>query len=249
MLREINPAAEHNIAETRAELAEEAELLDRLVLEALAGCRSRCRRGAIAIGATAGWEPGLRRLALRALAERAAGRAGAARPPPRRGDRAPGAERPRAARSSSAAGPRDLRGGLVRFTRRHRVDAAPEPVTLRSRAAPGSARWEVRAELHPGRSSRPARTSRPSTPRRSAASRGPRPGARAIGSGRSAWRDEDAPGPIHRQRRAALVRATLPVVTVGGEVAWVAGVAVSRGLPPRPRAAASAVLTRRRAAE
>ncbi len=74
VLREVNPAAERNVAETRAELAEEAALLERVVLEALD--RAGAGAGAVAIpaAALADWEPGLRRLALRALAERAAGR-------------------------------------------------------------------------------------------------------------------------------------------------------------------------------
>ncbi len=47
VLHQLNPAVERNIAETRAELAEEAELLDRLVLEALAGAGADA--GAVAI--------------------------------------------------------------------------------------------------------------------------------------------------------------------------------------------------------
>jgi tRNA(Ile)-lysidine synthase len=66
-LQELSPAAERNIAETQAELVEDAHLLERVVLEALevAGAGA----GAVAIRAEAlqGSEPALRRLALRAL--------------------------------------------------------------------------------------------------------------------------------------------------------------------------------------
>src|SRR5205814_6101850 len=67
-------AAEANIAETHAELVEEAELLDRLVLAELEGVGSPAGSARIAASALERFEPGLRRLALRALAERAAGR-------------------------------------------------------------------------------------------------------------------------------------------------------------------------------
>ena len=100
--------------------------------------------------ALAGWEPGLRRLALRALAERAAGPAGGAGPPraPPRSSAWPPS--PRAARSSSAAASsRSASPGLVRF-RAAAVDAAPAPVALGLPGRAASARWEVRAELHPG---------------------------------------------------------------------------------------------------
>ena len=75
VLRELSRAAERNIAETQAELVEEAHLLERVVLEALEAAGAGA--GAVAIRAEAleGSEPALRRLALRALAERAAGRA------------------------------------------------------------------------------------------------------------------------------------------------------------------------------
>lgn len=70
----ISEAFEHNVAETQAELAEESVVLSRLVAETLA--RAGVAKGARSIDATAleAAEPALRRLALRALAERAAGR-------------------------------------------------------------------------------------------------------------------------------------------------------------------------------
>ena len=54
-----------------------------------------------------------------------------------------------------------------------------------------------------------------------------------------AWRDGDrmrplglgrhevAPGPVHRPQGAARAALRLPVVETGGEIAWVAGVAVA----------------------
>ena len=71
-LRELGPV-ERNIAETQAELIEEAELLDRVVLQALEAAGAGAGAVTIRADALAGWEPALRRLALRALAERACG--------------------------------------------------------------------------------------------------------------------------------------------------------------------------------
>ena len=76
VLRELSPAAERNVAETRAELEEEAQLLERVVLEALEAAGAGAGAVAIRADALQGTEPALRRLAFRALAERATGRAG-----------------------------------------------------------------------------------------------------------------------------------------------------------------------------
>src|SRR5204863_6246614 len=75
VLRDLGPAAERNIAETQAEMIEEARLLERVVLEALEAAGAGAGSVAIRAEALQGSEPALRRLALRALAERAAGRA------------------------------------------------------------------------------------------------------------------------------------------------------------------------------
>lgn len=74
VMRELSPAAERNIAETRAELAEEAELLDRVVAGALESAGVGEGPGAVRVEALEAMEPALRRLVLRALAERAAAR-------------------------------------------------------------------------------------------------------------------------------------------------------------------------------
>ena len=139
VLRELNPAAERNLAETRAELAEEAALLDRVVLEALDAAGAGAGAVAIAAAALAGWEPGLRRLALRALAERAAGRQVAARAACARPRSSASPPSQRAARSSSAAAwSRSASPGLSAFAPR-RSTPPRSPSRSASPAALGSA--------------------------------------------------------------------------------------------------------------
>ena len=186
VLRELNPAAERNIAETRAELAEEAALLERVVLEALDGAGAGAGAVAIAAEALAGCEPacGALRCAPSPSAPPVApSLSGVAGPPRSCGWPA----RPE-------GGAVELGGGLVavcesghvRFARRRPSTPRPSPVAL---GLPGRARlgaWEVRAELHPapGRPRRP-RTWRPSTPRPFEAPSRCAPGARATASARS----------------------------------------------------------------
>ncbi|MFI5123026.1 MAG: tRNA lysidine(34) synthetase TilS [Vicinamibacteria bacterium] len=247
VLREVNPGAEPNIAETRAELAEEAALLDRVVLEALAGAGADAGAVAISASAIADWEPGLRRLALRALAERAAGRQ-----VPLGRERA--AEIERLARRPQG-GTVELGGGLVAhcesgFVRFEApaVDAAPvpEPVVL---GLPGRARigdWEVRAELHPG----PVDPAGPDLATLDASALS---GAIEVRT----WREGDRIRPLGMKGTKTLqdlftdggvprsLRRSLPVVTVNGEVAWVAGVAVSEHFRLDPGAEQVAVLSAR----
>ena len=73
VLSELAPAAEATIAETRAELAEEAELLEGIAVEALARTGADATE-AIDATSLAELHPVIARLALRALAERAIGR-------------------------------------------------------------------------------------------------------------------------------------------------------------------------------
>ena len=100
VLRELNPAAERNVAETRAELAEEAALLERVVLEALDGRRCRRRRGG---------DPGrgARRLGARRCAAWPCARSPSA---PRAGTVRAG---PRARRRRSSAWPLSRRAATV----------------------------------------------------------------------------------------------------------------------------------------
>jgi len=245
VLGELNPAAVANIARTRAELAEEAELLDRVVLEALE--RAGADAGSVAISAREldRFEPGLRRLALRALAERAAGRPVAL-------DRARAAEilrlalRPQGGEVELGHGVVAVcESGFVRL-RAAAADAAPAPTPV-GLGLPGRVRigrWELRAEIHPG-------PVEPAGPDRATLD------AEAL-SGRlevRTWRDGDRIQPLGMSGTKSLqdlftdsgvprsLRRTLPVVTVDGEIAWVAGVAVSERFRIAPDAARVAVLT------
>jgi tRNA(Ile)-lysidine synthase len=227
VLGEISRSFEANMAETQAELAEEAELLDRVVLEALTGAGAGAGAVAVAASELHGLEPALRRLALRALAERAAGRPVAI-------GRAKATEITRLAESSEG-GVIELAGGVravceagtVRFETENPADAAPAPVGL---PVPGTCRlgrWEVRAELHPV----------PVEPR------GPELAtldARALGGVLEVrtWRDGDRMAPLGLDGTKTLQdlftdggvprsrRHEIPVVVADGRVAWVPGLAV-----------------------
>lgn len=243
-LREINPAAERNIAETRAELAEEAEVLARVVADVLDA--TGAGPGAIAVRAEAleEAEPGLRRLALRALAERVAGR-----------EVPLGRQRAweiwRLAHQAEG-GEVDLGGGLraiceyglVRFSLAE--EPAPEPVRLR---VPGSCRfgpWEVRAELRAG----PVEAAGPELATLDA-------GALGVEVVVRAWREGDRIRPLGMEGSKTLqdlftdrrvprsLRRRLPVVTSGERVAWVAGVAVSEEFCLTPDVSEVAVLSAR----
>ena len=247
VLREVNSGAEPNIAETRAELAEEAALLERVVLEALADAGADAGAVTVSGAAISGWEPGLRRLALRTLAERAAGRQ-----VPLGRERA--AEIERLARRPEG-GTVELGGGVVALCEsgvvRFRVGAAdaapaPQPIVL---GLPGRARlgaWEVRAELHPG-------PVEPAGPNLATLDAGALSGTIEVRT----WRRGDRIRPLGMRGTKTLqdlftdggvprsLRGSLPVVTVDGEVAWVARVAVSEDFRLDPGAERVAVLTAR----
>ena len=242
VLTEINPAAERNLAETRTELAEEGRVLDRVVEEVLdaAGAGG----GAVAIRAEelAGAEPGLRRLALRALAERAAG-----------GEvplgRARAAEIWRLA-GRPEGGDVDIGGGLVARCERGLIrfgpaaEREPDPVALR---VPGEARfgpWDIRAELHPP----PVEMN---GPERAILDRALLGGDVVVRT----WREGDRMRPLGMEGSKTLgdlftdsgvprsLRHKVPVVTVGERVAWVAGVAVSDEFRLHPTAAEAVVIS------
>ena len=229
MLREINPAAEENIAATRAELAEDSEALESLAAGLLD--QAGAARGATAVPASALEDApaALRRLALRALAERAAGRAVALGP-------GAAAEIWRLA-SRPEGGELELGGGLsavceagyVRFAVDEEAGAGAEPVGL---AVPG--RGPLRPLAGAGRAaSRLARAAGAGggDPRRRACS--------ATGSRCAAWRQGDRMRPLGLEGSKSLqdlftdagvprsLRRALPVVAAGGRIAWIAGVAVS----------------------
>ena len=208
VLREIGPAAEATIAETQAELAEESETLDRLAAEALEASGAAAA-GALPAEALTPLDPALRRLALRALAELAAGR-----PVPLGRRRA--AEIVRLA-SSSEGGTVELGEGLEARVEHGHVrfllgpEQAPADALL---TVPGSCRfgpWEVRAELREG----PVEPDSPAqafldpaalagdAPRPVLARRRPDAAARPR-------RHQVAAGPVHRSQDPALAAALPP---------------------------------------
>ena len=228
VLHEINPAAEENIAATRAELAEDSEALESLARGLLEQAGAARGTAALPAGALEQAPAALRRLALRALAERAAGHAVAL------GPRA-AAEIWRLAREPEG-GEVDLGGGLravceagyVRFTAEAGGGAEAEPVAL---AVPGEVRfgrWLVRAERARGW----LEPQGPEVATLDAARLGDRLEVRA-------WRQGDRMRPLGLDGSKSLqdlftdagvprsLRRALPVVAAGGRIAWIAGVAVS----------------------
>jgi len=227
-LRELSPAAERTIAETARQLRDEAEVLDAVVDEAL---RELGGGPAISLPALLEHPPAVRRLVLRALAERAAGAAAEPRRDARgERSRAPSPLSRREVEEILALGERgskslDLGGGLravseygtLRFTRA--ADAAtPEPVPL---SVPGRTRfgdWEVEARLGGPGDVTVSHLAHELIVR--------------------AWRDGDRMRPAGLGGSKSLqdlftdrkvpraLRHTLPVVESDKEIVWVAGVAV-----------------------
>ena len=243
VLGELSEAAERNIAETRAELADEAALLDRVAAEALAAAGAGPGANAVAADELERLEPALRRLALRALAERAAGREVAL-------GRRRAAEIARLA-GRSEGGEVDLGGGLralceggfVSFSLRL-SEVPPEPATL---PVPGSCRfggWQVRAELRPA----PVAPAGPERATLDAAALGDTLVVRP-------WNDGDRMRPLGLEGSKSLqdlftdrrvprsLRHELPVVESRGRIAWVAGVAVSEEFKLTGETAEVAVLS------
>ena len=184
------------------------------------GRRRRRRRRDPGRRALGRLEPALRRLALRALAERAAGRPVRARPrraPPRS---CAWPASPRAARSTSAAASVAIcERGLIRFARRRRSTRRPSRSRLRlpgrcrfgrlggARGAPPGPVEPAGPDLATLDAARPARARSRSAP-----------GARATASARSAWTAPRRLQDLFTDRGVPRsLRATLPVVTVGGE--------------------------------
>jgi tRNA(Ile)-lysidine synthase len=225
-LQEIGPAAERTIAETARQLREEADVLERAVaaaLEELGG------GPAVSLAALREHPPAVRRLVLRELAGRAA----------------PAGARPvslgrREAAEILALGEHgtaslDLGEGLravaeygtLRFTSAEEPEPpAPAPLPVPGRARFGD--WEIAAE--PGS---------PGDVSVSAASLVP-------GATVRAWREGDRMRPLGLGGTKTLqdlftdrkipraLRHTLPVVESGGQVAWVAGVALDERFAARP---------------
>ena len=244
-LRELSPAVERTIAETARQLRDEAEVLNAAVKEALAelghpsSLPAVSGGPAISLAALREHPPALQRLILRALAEQAAG------------GRAPRALSRREADEILALGDRgtkslDLADGLravaeygtLRFTRA-RDPEPPAPVEL---AVPGRARfgdWELEARV--GGIGDVAVTDL-----------GPAVRVRA-------WRDGDRMRPAGLGGSKSLqdlftdrkvpraLRRTLPVIEAGGEIVWVAGVAVDERFAAAEGAPGTVALTARSA--
>jgi len=243
VLREIGPALEATVAETQAELAEEAEALERIAGDALEAAGALAA-GAIAVAELERLGPALCRLALRALAERAAGTAVAL-------GRERAAEILRLARRPEGGVIELGRGvearvehGHVRFWAGPR-DEPPEATTL---TVPGSCRfggWEVRAELQEG-------GAEPDGPGAAYLDPDSLSGTLVVRS----WREGDRIRPLGLKGSKSLqdlftdrrvprsLRRTLPVVTSpDGRIAWIAGVAVSEEFAAEPGCSRAAVLS------
>jgi tRNA(Ile)-lysidine synthase len=241
VLREIGPEAEATIAETQGELAEESEALEQSAADLLAESGAHAA-GAISRDALAPVHPAIRRLALRRLAERAAGHA----VPLGRG---------RAARiwrlvNEPEGGVVELGGGIaaeiegghVRFTTGPSGEPAPETLSVPGTCRFGS--WEVRAELSSGVP--PA-----DGPDLAVLDPGALGGDLVVRS----WREGDRMRPLGLDGSKSLqdlftdrkvprsLRRALPVVTSDGRIVWIAGVAVSEEFAARAGAAESAVLS------
>lgn len=247
-LHDLSSESERNIAETRAELSEEAVLLERVALEALAGAGSGAAATAVEAEALRSWEPALQRLALRSLAERAAGRQvalgrGRAREIVRLASEPEGGELQLGGGVSALC-----ESGVVRFQVSDPLDAAPEPtptlLTLPGRCRVGE--WEVRAELHPA----PVLPAGPDLATLDAAAL---EGPLEVRT----WRHGDRIRPIGMEGSKTLgdlftdccvprsQRSRVPVVLAGGRVAWVAGVAVSEEFKLGAGTSSAAVITAR----
>ena len=227
VLRDLSTAAERNIAETRAELAEDAALLQRVVGDELEAMGASAGAGSLRADELALREPALQRLALRALAERAAGRP-VALGRGRASEIMRLALTPEGGEVELGSGLRAVcEAGTVGFATTPELDATPAPAAL---SVPGLARmgpWEVRAELHPA----PVDPIGPEVATLDAATVTGEVEVRT-------WREGDRMQPLGMEGSKTLgdlfadagvprsERPHVPIVTVGGEVAWVAGVAV-----------------------
>jgi tRNA(Ile)-lysidine synthase len=214
-LRELSPTAEHTIAETARQLREEGEVLAGAADEAL----ERLGPGpAVPLAGLRELPAAVRRLVLRRLAELAAG------------ERRPLSRREAeeiAALGASGTKSLELGGGLLALSEYGMLRFAlaeqappPGPVEL---SVPGKARfgdWEVEARLGaPGEVSVAATAL----------------GGRAVVR---AWREGDRMRPLGLGGTKSLqdlftdrkvprgLRRRLPVVEAGGEIVWVAGVAL-----------------------
>jgi tRNA(Ile)-lysidine synthase len=229
-LREIHPAADGNVLATAEQLREEAEVLDRIVGEVAGHVGAGGAVPSVDAARLRELEPALRRLLLRRLAEEAAGG-----PIPLRASQVREIEE-LAVRGGSAA--LDIGGGvravseygLLRF-QRDAARGAPDPAIL---PVPGHCRfgdWDLLCELSSG-----------DAPLRQLGSTD-EPVLDAAKLARKltvrGWRDGDRMQPLGLRGSKSLqdlftdakvprsLRHRLPVVESEGEIAWIAGVALS----------------------
>lgn len=244
ILAAIGPELERNVAETHAELLEDAGLLERLAAEEIE--RAGADRGApIRHEDLAEMHPALLRAVLTAVAERVAGR------PVRIGRRRAReilrlAAEPEGGEVELGRGLRALcEAGTVRVALAER-EAGPGPtrLTIPGRASFGD--WELEAELREG-------SVKPAGPELATLD------ADRLGSDVTvrAWRPGDSMRPLGLGGTKSLqdlftdagvprsLRPRLPVLVAGGEIAWVAGVAVSERFRLEPGSRRSAVITAR----
>jgi tRNA(Ile)-lysidine synthase len=228
-LRELSPAAERTIAETARQLRDEAEVLDAAVADALAELGGG---PAVSLDALTEHPPALQRLILRSLAGRTLSSRELAQ---------------MLGVSSSGTKSVDLGGGLrvvseygtLRFTRAEDAEP-PAPVEL---AVPGRARfgdWELEARLEGPGDVEVSGLAGPVTVR--------------------SWREGDRMRPVGLGGTKTLqdlftdrkvpraLRHTLPVVETGGEIVWVAGVAVDERFAATEDAPGAVALSARSAA-
>ena len=224
-LREIHPAAEQNILATAAELRDEAAVLEGAVDAALAD--SGAGPAGVEAARLARLAPPLRRLVLRRLAEQAAGG-----PLPIGADRVEELER-----LATGGGTREIdlgegvtavaEYGVIRFRRRQEeLPLSPVELPVPGRAIFGA--WEVSSELEQAGSSIGS-LDEPVFDRDLLA------GPLTVRS----WQEGDRLSPLGLGGSKSLqdvftdrkipraLRRTLPVVEQNGEIAWVAGVAIS----------------------
>jgi tRNA(Ile)-lysidine synthase len=230
ILREIHPAAERNVLSTAEQLKEESELLESLVDEAARQVGAGGSIPSVDGARLRDLQPALRRLLLRRLAEEAA-----------QGPLPLDVRRVReiedlAARGGTAsldigAGVRVVSEyGVLRFQRRSDHEP-PEAATL---PVPGSCRfgeWDLLCELE-ARGRALEDLGSPDEPLLDAAKLAGELTVRA-------WRDGDRIQPLGLEGSKSLqdlftdakvprsLRHRLPVIESAGEIAWIAGVAVS----------------------
>jgi tRNA(Ile)-lysidine synthase len=248
LLREINAGADGNVLATAAQLRDEAQVLEQAVNEALGRTGAGGMPPAVDAGRLAAEPSAVRRLVLRRLAEAAAGSTVALGP-----DDARAIER---LAERGGSGTVDLGAGLhatveygiVRFGRGPGRGDGPPPAPA-ALAIPGRCRfgeWEVVSERDPpapagdlGSVDRPLLDASRVAPTLTV----------------RAWRDGDRMKPLGLDGTKSLqdlfgdrkvprsLRRSLPVVESDGEIAWVAGVAVSDRFRVGPETRATVRLT------